>query len=41
MADEVMVMKDGEVVETAGSDEIYARPQHPYTKLLLSSMPGQ
>jgi peptide/nickel transport system ATP-binding protein len=41
MADEVMVMKDGEIVETAGSDEIYARPRHPYTKLLLSSMPGQ
>jgi peptide/nickel transport system ATP-binding protein len=41
MADEVMVMKDGEIVETAGSDEIYARPRHPYTKLLLSSMPAQ
>jgi peptide/nickel transport system ATP-binding protein len=40
MADEVMVMKDGEVVEMAGSDEIYARPRHPYTKLLLSSMPA-
>jgi peptide/nickel transport system ATP-binding protein len=41
MADEVMVMKDGEVVELAGSDEIYSNPQHPYTKLLLSSMPGR
>jgi peptide/nickel transport system ATP-binding protein len=41
MADEVMVMKDGEVVEMAGSDEIYANPRHPYTKLLLSSMPGR
>ena len=41
MADEVMVMKDGEVVELAGSDEIYANPRHPYTKLLLSSMPGR
>ncbi len=40
MADEVMVMKDGEVVELAGSDEIYSNPRHPYTKLLLSSMPG-
>jgi peptide/nickel transport system ATP-binding protein len=40
MADEVMVMKDGEVVEMAGADEIYAHPKHPYTKLLLSSMPG-
>jgi peptide/nickel transport system ATP-binding protein len=41
MADEVMVMKDGEVVEMAGSDAIYANPTHPYTKLLLSSMPGR
>jgi peptide/nickel transport system ATP-binding protein len=40
MADEVMVMKDGEVVEMADADAIYAHPQHPYTKLLLSSMPG-
>ena len=38
MADEVMVMKDGEVVEAGGSDELYARPQHPYTKLLLSAV---
>jgi peptide/nickel transport system ATP-binding protein len=38
MADEVMVMKDGEVVETAGSDELYAHPRHPYTKLLLSAV---
>jgi peptide/nickel transport system ATP-binding protein len=40
MADEVMVMKDGEVVEIAGPDELYAHPKHPYTKLLLSSMPA-
>jgi len=41
MADEVMVMKDGEVVEIAGPDELYANPQHPYTRLLLSSIPGR
>jgi peptide/nickel transport system ATP-binding protein len=41
MADEVMVMKDGEVVEIAGPDELYANPQHPYTQLLLSSIPGR
>ncbi len=39
MADEVMVMKDGEIVERAGSDEIYANPQHPYTRTLLASIP--
>ena len=41
MADEVMVMKDGEVVELAGADELYARAKHPYTRLLLSSIPGR
>ncbi len=40
MADEILVMKDGEIVETAGSDELYTNPQHPYTKLLLSSLPA-
>jgi peptide/nickel transport system ATP-binding protein len=39
MADQVMVMNEGEIVEIADSDEIYARPQHPYTKKLLASMP--
>jgi peptide/nickel transport system ATP-binding protein len=39
MADEVMVMNDGEVVEIAGSDEIYSAPRHPYTRQLLAAMP--
>jgi peptide/nickel transport system ATP-binding protein len=39
MADQVMVMSEGEIVEIADSDEIYARPQHPYTQKLLASMP--
>jgi len=38
MADEVMVMKDGEVVERGGSDELYSNPTHPYTRLLLSAV---
>ena len=39
MADDVMVMKDGEVVELASSEEIYSDPQHPYTRTLLASVP--
>ncbi|HEY8069628.1 MAG TPA: ABC transporter ATP-binding protein [Burkholderiales bacterium] len=39
MADQVMVMSEGRIVETAGSDEIYRDPQHPYTRKLLSSIP--
>jgi peptide/nickel transport system ATP-binding protein len=39
MSDQVMVMNQGEVVEYADSDEIYLRPQHPYTQRLLSAIP--
>jgi peptide/nickel transport system ATP-binding protein len=39
MADEVMVMKDGEIVEMAPTDEIYSHPRHPYTRTLLASVP--
>ncbi len=39
MADRIVVMKDGQVVEHGTSDEIFNRPQHPYTKQLLASVP--
>ena len=39
MADQVMVMKNGEMVETADADEIYRNPQHPYTRELLAAIP--
>ncbi len=39
MSDQVMVMSEGEVVEIADADEIYAHPRHPYTQKLLASMP--
>ncbi len=39
MADQVMVMNQGKVVEIANSDELYRNPQHPYTKTLLSAIP--
>ena len=38
MSDRVAVMYDGEVVELAGSDEIYANPRHDYTRTLLGSL---
>jgi len=37
MADEVMVMKDGEIVEQGTTAELYANPKHPYTRRLLSA----
>jgi oligopeptide transport system ATP-binding protein len=39
MADRVLVMYGGRVVETGTVDEIYYRPQHPYTWGLLGSVP--
>ncbi len=39
VADRVMVMRNGEVVETAETETFYASPEHPYSKQLLSAMP--
>jgi peptide/nickel transport system ATP-binding protein len=39
MADEVIVMNEGEIVETALADELYSNPRHPYTRQLLSALP--
>ncbi|MDL2283721.1 ABC transporter ATP-binding protein [Oxalobacter sp. OttesenSCG-928-P03] len=39
MADQVMVMQHGEVVEMADSDEIYLHPGHAYTRTLLDAIP--
>ncbi len=39
MSDDVMVMKDGEVVEMGDADALYADPQNTYTKQLLSAIP--
>ncbi len=40
MSDEVMVMKDGAIVEINDADALYAHPQNSYTKQLLASMPA-
>ncbi|MBP0483273.1 ABC transporter ATP-binding protein [Sagittula salina] len=39
IADEVVVMKDGRVVEQGRKAEMFRPPHHPYTDLLLSSVP--
>ena len=39
MADEVLVMKDGEVVEQANVSQILEAPQQEYTRRLLSAIP--
>ena len=40
MADEVLVMYAGQIVESAGVGDLFADPQHPYTIGLLGSIPG-
>ncbi|CAN2211465.1 COG1123 ATPase components of various ABC-type transport systems, contain duplicated ATPase [Candidatus Nanopelagicaceae bacterium] len=39
MADEILVMKDGITVEKGSADQIFNKPQHPYTKQLLGAVP--
>jgi peptide/nickel transport system ATP-binding protein len=38
IADRVMVLHNGEVVECADVEQLYAAPEHPYTRQLLSSI---
>ena len=39
LADDVMVMCKGEMVETGGVDEVLSRPQHAYTRRLVDAVP--
>jgi len=39
MADEVAIMYDGRILERAPTDELFARPTHPYTRGLLECIP--
>ena len=39
ISDDVVVMKDGRVVEQGSKAEMFQPPHHPYTDLLLSSVP--
>jgi peptide/nickel transport system ATP-binding protein len=41
LADRVIVMHDGAIVETGDVDEIYDSPREDYTRALLASIPGQ
>ena len=39
ISDRIFVMYLGNIVESGPADEIYSRPEHPYSKLLLSAVP--
>jgi peptide/nickel transport system ATP-binding protein len=40
VADRVVVMNSGEIVETGSATEVYRNPSHPYTKQLIAAVPG-
>ncbi len=39
MCDRVIVMRKGEIVERGSVDDIFYKPQHDYTKMLLEAVP--
>ena len=39
ISNKICVMYLGQMVETASTDALFARPYHPYTKALLSAIP--
>ncbi|WP_433722358.1 dipeptide ABC transporter ATP-binding protein [Nocardia sp. CA-129566] len=40
LADRVLVMKDGEIVEQGDTRDVLTRPAHPYTHSLLAAVPS-
>jgi oligopeptide transport system ATP-binding protein len=39
MSDQIAVMNEGKIVELGPAEQVYSRPQHDYTKALLSAVP--
>jgi oligopeptide/dipeptide ABC transporter ATP-binding protein len=41
MCDRIYVMYAGQIVESADAVTLFTKPRHPYTRLLLDSLPGR
>jgi len=41
ISDRIMVMNQGKIIEIGTADEVYNHPKEPYTKKLISSIPGK
>ena len=40
LCDDIAVMHEGKIVEQASAEDLFARPQQPYTRQLLSAVPS-
>ncbi|MGO1991328.1 MAG: dipeptide ABC transporter ATP-binding protein [Corynebacterium sp.] len=40
VSDDIIVMRDGEVVESGTADQVFDGPRHPYTRTLLAAVPA-
>jgi peptide/nickel transport system ATP-binding protein len=40
IADRVVVMREGRIVEQGSADQVLTRPEHPYTRMLMGSVPS-
>ncbi len=40
LSDRILVMYAGQIIENATTEELISSPLHPYTKLLIASIPG-
>jgi peptide/nickel transport system ATP-binding protein len=41
VCENILIMSKGKVVEQGTTQEVFARPAHPYTQSLLAAIPGQ
>ena len=41
MCDDVLVLQSGQVLEQGPAAQIFQHPAHPYTRMLISAVPGQ
>ena len=41
ISDQIVVMKEGQIVERGPAHELFFNPTHPYTKALLEAIPGK
>ena len=41
VSDYIAVMRQGEIVEFGGAEEVLKRPRHPYTRELIAAAPGR